>query len=838
MDEKDDILRFFEVIWHPGDVREIRAFDKDGYVRYGYFDSAEKAAIAARQLASLNSVYTTLNPVNPALLARCANKIKKCGKKDAATSDKDIAELRLVLTDCDPDRPSGISSTDAEKAEAMKTAQEIVKELGNPLLAGDSGNGYHLIYKHDAETKEQIKAHLSSLAARHNGTVHVDKMVFNPARITKVLGTWAMKGDSTDDRPHRQSRILKIFPDPVTLHIPQIPQTPPPPITTIKKSITSTRSDGVIDFDARSWLAEHNVVIVEEKAGAGGTAILVLAGGCVFDQAHGEGEASIVLHPTGMASYQCFHNGCQGRTWADFREQIGFPKAQGTTPTCKRCSKEIEWLEKDGKWIPLNPETKTRHRCPRPQKEAVQVTTTETGLQKQSPSWIGHTKAGAPFVKAGIAAAAFYNLQDGNLIFCQEAFWAYSAGRWQIKADKAIKAEIQNFIRAVELEASLKHAVEDIFYQVQNEAFCKMDFDRDKWLINLKNGVYDLRERRLREHRRDDYQTIQLPFSYDPAATCPRWIAFMTEVIQDNVYASAEKTRDRLQEWSGYCLVPSTRLEKCLYLYGSGSNGKSVYLSILKALAGLENSTAMDPSELCERFQLAGLRGKLVNVCTDIKTKIVMSEVFKSIVSGEPQTTDVKHKEHITFSPVARHLFSANDFIATSDHSEGFFRRFDIVEFKRKFAVSERDESFKDAESNPLTAELPGIFNWALAGLFRLVANNWKMTASDDFDQAQAAFRMESNPVKMFLDEKCEDLWSKVEGRGIPAQEWETYVAQNSVTCDAFRRTYVLWCDDKGYKPLSDRKLGRAVAQEKIEKRRQRDGSERNYIYFGICLCS
>lgn len=325
---------FLEAIWEPGDVREIRAFDERGFISYGYFDSPEKAEKAAQALAPTHTVYITLNPCKPALLARAANRIRKSGKKDPQTSDADIAELRFVLVDCDPDRPAGISSTDTEKKEAENAARAIVAELGNPILAGDSGNGYHLIYRHTAKNKEQIKGFLQGLATRHNSTVKVDISVFNPARITKVLGTWARKGDNTPDRPHRQSRVLKIFSESVVLTFPE-----PAPIQ-VPKIAPMPKTESVVDV--AGILAGHIKETIDE-----GSRTKYILTECVFNPDHKGKDAAVFQDRTGKTTYFCFHNSCQDKTWQDVKDALGIKKPE---PTCNLCGKPGIWEEVAGKW--------------------------------------------------------------------------------------------------------------------------------------------------------------------------------------------------------------------------------------------------------------------------------------------------------------------------------------------------------------------------------------------------------------------------------------------------------------------------------------------------------
>ena len=161
-----------------------------------------------------------------------------------------------------------------------------------------------------------------------------------------MLGTWAIKGENIQSRPHRESRILEVGKNPTILDIPVLPEKALVPVYTHSNS----------SFDVRSFLMENSILVKKEKDWNGNT-MLVLEE-CVFDSSH-KNDASIIIHGDGKLSYQCFHNSCQGKTWNDLRNHIGKPKTQ---QLCKRCNTPIEWTSENGKSIPANIDG-SRHFC-------------------------------------------------------------------------------------------------------------------------------------------------------------------------------------------------------------------------------------------------------------------------------------------------------------------------------------------------------------------------------------------------------------------------------------------------------------------------------------------
>lgn len=217
----------YPLFFNKGEVCEIRAIGIQGknaaWVGFakgivsGYFDDPEAFAKAAAALdkAEARGVYFTLNPVNPALLARSTNRLKV---PKSTTQDQDIVAIRWLPIDLDPKRPSDISSTDAEVALARDLGKKIAAWLEGDLgfakgLRAESGNGFHLLYRlpdlpNDEATHKLIVDAMAVIKVRFdNEQVEIDPATVNPARIWKVYGTIGRKGDSTKDRPHRKSKL-------------------------------------------------------------------------------------------------------------------------------------------------------------------------------------------------------------------------------------------------------------------------------------------------------------------------------------------------------------------------------------------------------------------------------------------------------------------------------------------------------------------------------------------------------------------------------------------------------------------------------------------------------
>jgi hypothetical protein len=206
------------VLLQPGAVAELRILDTPRGTVSGYFDNTPAFTQAAQQWSGkAPAVYCTLNPCTPALLARAANRLKERVK--STTSDRDIVRRGWFPLDFDPVRPADISSTDAEHDAALHRAEACAAWLtqrGWPdPVAADSGNGGHSLYRidlpNDDASRALLQRCLEALAMYFSDSaVALDVSVFNAARIWKVYGTMACKGDNLPERPHRLSQLLGV----------------------------------------------------------------------------------------------------------------------------------------------------------------------------------------------------------------------------------------------------------------------------------------------------------------------------------------------------------------------------------------------------------------------------------------------------------------------------------------------------------------------------------------------------------------------------------------------------------------------------------------------------
>lgn len=267
-----------------------------------------------------------------------------------------------------------------------------------------------------------------------------------------------------------------------------------------------------------------------------------------------------------------------------------------------------------------------------------------------------------------------------------------------------------------------------------------------------------------------------------------------------------EDTRDFLQEFVGYCLLPDTSMQVALFLLGLGANGKSTFLDVLMKLFGEENLTSIPLNRLAERFETANLQSKLVNICSDIDPVYLQKTgLVKMIISGDRLRGEHKYRDSFEFRPVVRLIFSANELPTSSDKTEVWYRRLKIVDFPNKF--SKEDGSGIPNFKNRLLYELPGIFNWALEGLRRF-RKQGNFTKSSKVEAAKRMYEAENDSVASFAQERLKE---------VDVDNPEYVVPKKYLY-----REYKAFCEENRLKAVGRRKMVRRLKKMGFEEANRR----------------
>lgn len=289
-----------------------------------------------------------------------------------------------------------------------------------------------------------------------------------------------------------------------------------------------------------------------------------------------------------------------------------------------------------------------------------------------------------------------------------------------------------------------------------------------KNLIPLKNCVLDILSNGKIEIIKHSYLNMNfycLPYSYDAKAKCNEFQKFLDSSLPD------KDLQMILQEFIGWCLLhdntKETKFEKALFLYGKGSNGKSVLYEIVCSLFGRENVSMFQLADLTTNANSrASAKNALVNFCSDIERNGKIEHgTLKAMISGEAVQFKLMRQDVTTEDWKPKLIFNANNMPNHAEFTDAFFRRLIVIPFEKQFRGNEIDTGIAD---RVIKNELSGILNWAIIGLQRLLANKG-FTQSVKSTKAINQYKDDVDTVKMWVNENEIDTGtygdSQIEGQ-------------------------------------------------------------------------
>lgn len=306
-------------------------------------------------------------------------------------------------------------------------------------------------------------------------------------------------------------------------------------------------------------------------------------------------------------------------------------------------------------------------------------------------------------------------------------------------------------------------------------------------LLNVENGMLDWRTGEILPHDPSYYSTIRINAKWDPSSGSQLVDKFLSDVFPPDSLALAE-------EIMGYLLVPSTKMQKSFVLVGEGSNGKTRFFDLIRALLGEGNVCNVSLHDVEEgRFCKAELFGKLANVDSETADRMMKStSQFKAIVGGDRIMGEQKGKDPFYFVPFARLLFAANRFPRSHDTTRAYFRRLVFVPFEREFKDGDADADLGEKLSTP-EARARSLVR-AVDGLRRL-SERKAFSVPDSSKTVMEDYRKECNSAYDFGQSFCapaDDSWIK---------KSEMY------------GTYKEWCASGNMKPFSEREFNKILVQ-------------------------
>jgi putative DNA primase/helicase len=304
-------------------------------------------------------------------------------------------------------------------------------------------------------------------------------------------------------------------------------------------------------------------------------------------------------------------------------------------------------------------------------------------------------------------------------------------------------------------------------------------------VLPFSNGILNLDTLEMMSHTRDYISTFCLPYAYDLAADCPLWLKFLGEVFEGD-----DGKSNLLQEWFGYCLMPTNHFQKTMMLVGLQRSGKGTTMRILEALVGKDNAIGYNLGSLIDRFGLYPLVGKQlamigeVNLVGRERTQIL--EKWKSVIGQDAVCIEEKHiaKPMSCILPV-KFICAANEMPVFNDPSGALASRLLILEYNRTFLGNEDTDL-----TAKLSSEISGICNWAIAGLKRLATG--KFTVPQSSVERVNEARRENSETFAFLQD-CIVVESRLNSGQLDGVMMTDKEA--SITSDVLEELFISWAN-------------------------------------------
>jgi putative DNA primase/helicase len=412
----------------------------------------------------------------------------------------------------------------------------------------------------------------------------------------------------------------------------------------------------------------------------------------------------------------------------------------------------------------------------------------------------------------------------GHVIkFVNDIGWfIWDGKRWRIDNKKEIEritAKVLRGLNKSEDESEMKWArmcerrnvrmnsIKDLMPLVPGE---RQEFDKHKYLLNVENGIVDLKTGKLQQHDRELGLTKITNIAFDENAKCPEWLNFLDQIFQGD-----KELAEYMQRLIGYSLTGEITEQIMVFLIGGGSNGKSTFINIIKDIMGdygrqAKSDTFIKKKETGANNDIARLVGSRFVSAIESEDGEQLSEAFvKQITGGEPVLARFLRQEFFEFIPEFKVFFTTNHKPVIKGVDEGIWRRIRLIPFNLQLPKEKRDKKLPEK----LSLEMPGILNWAIEGCLK-----WQQSGLNDpaiVMKATGDYKEEMDILGPFMFECC----FKREDVQIEAKE--------------LYEVYANWCFRNGEHQLKNRAFYRILETQGFKRER---GNRNKYFIQGVTL--
>lgn len=435
-------------------------------------------------------------------------------------------------------------------------------------------------------------------------------------------------------------------------------------------------------------------------------------------------------------------------------------------------------------------------------------------------------------------AERFVDLFGENVRYCytEKKWYFYNSMRWSVDnlgvilrmADKcveAMKAEAKLYLQADEesggdmAKAFEKHmkssrsnkSKKAMLNEIEHHLpILPIQMDRYKMALNTPSGIINLKNGDVKAHNPEYYFTKITSVDCAEAADCPRWLAFL-----DDIFAGDKDLIRYIQKAVGYSLTGSTAEQCAFFFYGTGRNGKSTFIDVIRDVFGdyaanIQPETIMVKSSQSNAINsdIARLKGARLVTSVEPNEGVRLNEGLLKQLTGDDTVTARKlYSEEFEFKPEFKLWMATNHKPIIRGTDTGIWRRIHMIPFNVQIPEDKVDKNL----THKLKAEMAGIFKWCIDGCLMWQREGLQMPAA--VLKSVREYRREMDVISAFIEDKC--------------------TLEGTVQASMLYAAYVSWADSNNEYCMSNTKFSTELAKrfEKIKGR--------NYNYFtGISIRS
>ncbi len=426
-------------------------------------------------------------------------------------------------------------------------------------------------------------------------------------------------------------------------------------------------------------------------------------------------------------------------------------------------------------------------------------------------------------IAGGVRLTEFYNADrfveayKGKVLYCKlwDTWLVYRDGRWQRDNTEEVLALAKKVVLSYygqaekitddnerkalikwALKSETKTALNNMIDLARHDlAVLPEEFDKDLYLLNLKNGTYDLIADTLLAHNPEHLLSQMADVEFNSNAECPKWLEFLNTIFKGN-----QDLINFIQKAVGYSLSGDTGEDCFFILYGTGMNGKSTFLNTIQTILGdyaiqARAETFLSKDRDYIPNDIARMNKKRLVIATEFpEGKRVNENLIKSLTGRDTISARFLRQEFFDFSPTFKLWIGTNHKPVVYENTIAFWRRVKLIPFEVQIPEESRIPHYEDI----LLQERSGILNWALEGWRR-----WRtegLGTTDKITEAVKAYREDMDILEEFIQERClegaeysvvfKDLYKAY-------TDWATENKEQPISKQAFSRRL----EERGYKP-------------------------------------